>query len=76
MVAAQNDPEWVINIITVLGRKKTHKTNLVVQKKDELDIMLSYIERFPHKTKKSISFKKFCKVRDQKKNTMVMVMKR
>jgi hypothetical protein len=25
--------------------------------------MLSYIERFPHKTKKSISFNKFCKVR-------------
>jgi hypothetical protein len=25
--------------------------------------MLSYLERFPHKTKKSISFKKFCKVR-------------
>jgi hypothetical protein len=74
MVAAQNDPEWVINIIK--EEKKTHKTNLVVQKKDELDIMLSYIERFPHKTKKSISFKKFCKVRDQKKNTMVMVMKR
>jgi len=68
-VAAQNDPEWVINIITVLnlGRKRNHKTNInqcwVVQKKDELDIMLSYIERFPHKTKKSISFKNFCKVR-------------
>ena len=69
MVASQNDPEWVINIITVLnlGRKKNHKTNInqcwVVEKKDDIDIMLSYIERFPHKTKKSISFKKFCKVR-------------
>jgi len=68
-VACQNDPEWVINIITVLnlGRKKNHKTNInqcwVVEKKDDIDIMLSYIERFPHKTKKSMSFKKFCKVR-------------
>lgn len=69
MVAAQNDPEWVTNIITILqlGRKKIQKNNInqcwVVQRRDQLDIMLSYIERFPHKTKKSISFNKFCKVR-------------
>ena len=69
MVGAQNDPEWVTNIITILqlGRKRSQKNNIkqcwVVQRRDQLDIMLSYIERFPHKTKKSISFTKFCKVR-------------
>jgi len=42
--------------------RKIQKNNNV-QRKDQLDIMLSYIERFPHKTKKSISFTKFCKVR-------------
>jgi hypothetical protein len=30
MVAAQNDPEWVTNIITILqlGRKKNQKNNI------------------------------------------------
>jgi len=68
-VAAQNDSEWVINVSSVLnlGRKRSQKNNInqcwVVQRRDQLDIMISYIERFPHKTKKSISFNKFCKVR-------------
>jgi hypothetical protein len=68
-VASQNDPEWVINIIAVLnlGRKRTQNSNInqcwVVERRDDLNIMINYIERFPHKTKKSISFNKWCKVR-------------
>lgn len=68
-VASQNDPEWIMNIITILelGRKKTKKTNInqcwTVERKDQLDILIGYIERFPHKTKKRLSFNKFCEVR-------------
>ncbi len=66
-VAAQNDSEWVINVSSVLNLGRSQKNNInqcwVVQRRDQLDIMISYIERFPHKTKKSISFNKFCKVR-------------
>jgi len=68
-VASQNDPEWLTNIITILqlGRKRSHKNNInqcwVVQRRDQLDIMLSCIERFPHKTKKRLSFNKFFEVR-------------
>lgn len=66
-VAAQNDSEWVINVSNLLNLGRYQKNNVnqcwVVQRRDQLDIMISYIERFPHKTKKSISFNKFCKVR-------------
>ena len=69
VVASQKDPEWVDNMISLLkmGRKRSKTTNInqawVVDKRDDIEVLIDYIERFPYKTKKSVSFNLFCKVR-------------
>jgi len=69
MVAAQGESEWVDNAIKYLkiGRRDpiSHVINLkwTVGKSKEIDILIDYINKFPHKTKKSLSFEKFCEAR-------------
>ena len=71
MVACQNDPDWVSNVIQTLklGRRDPISSNRnlkwTVGKPYDLDIMIDYINRFPHKTKKKFSFNKFIEVRER-----------
>jgi len=68
-VAAQGDTEWIENAIKVLnmGRRdpKTGVKNVkwTVNKQEDLEVLIRYIEKFNHKTKKAISFTKWCKLR-------------
>ena len=68
-VAAQNDPEWVFNVMNCLnmGRREPKNSSInlkwTVSKYSDIELLINYIEDFPHKTKKFISFSRFCKVR-------------
>jgi hypothetical protein len=69
MIASEKDPKFVDDAIVMLGmgrrNPKSSNKNLsfTVSKKLDIDKLISYINVFPHKTKKSISFIKFCKAR-------------
>jgi|AntRauMFilla1563_2_1112583.scaffolds.fasta_scaffold00595_8 hypothetical protein len=68
-VIAQGDPEWIekAQVVLNMGRRdpRTGNKNVkwTVSKHTDLDILVEYIEKYPHKTLKGVSFSKFCKLR-------------
>jgi len=54
-------------VVLNMGRRdpRTGNKNVkwTVSKHTDLDILVEYIEKYPHKTLKGVSFSKFCKLR-------------
>jgi hypothetical protein len=72
-IAAQGDIEWIekAQVVLNMGRRdpktgcaeRNKNVKWTVSKHSDLDILVKYIEKYPHKTLKSVSFSKFCKLR-------------